>query len=95
MQGGTLLLDIVFSDYFIGMRQTKSQYENAIKLSMSRSENHLNFESISESGAALKEPLPQQSQYGTSSLMTLPHSQHCLDIRWIMPEASGVSHPRK
>src|ERR1019366_9156448 len=82
--------------YFIGIRQTKSQYENPIKPSINRTENQFNaLSSACWFGALLQEWPPQASQYPSSSFAMVRHSQHCFDISRIMPEASQVSYPQK
>jgi hypothetical protein len=81
--------------YFIGTRQTKNQYENAIKPTMNRAENQFNrINSVGWFGSPLQERAPQMSQYPSSSLATVRHSQHSFDISRIMPEAGLMSYPQ-
>jgi hypothetical protein len=79
--------------YFIGTRQTKNQYEKAIKPSMNRTEHQFNrINSTCWFGTPLPERAPQASQYPSSSVAIVRHSQHSFDISRIMPEADRVSH---
>ena len=77
--------------YFIGTRQTKNQYEKAIKPSMNRRE-HQFINSTCWFGTPLQERAPQASQYPSSSVAIVRHSQHSFDISRIIPEADRVSH---
>ena len=80
--------------YRNGLRQTKNQEANAIKLSMNRSEVQFNtLDSTSWSETPISVCPPQDSQYRSSSCMTLRLSQHCFDISQIMSGARGASHP--
>src|SRR6185312_13571922 len=79
--------------YLIGTRQTRNQYENAIKPSMNKTEHQFNrISSTCWFGTPLQERAPQASQYPSSSVATVRHSQHSFNISRIMPEARGVSH---
>jgi hypothetical protein len=72
--------------YFKGIRQTRSQYENAIKLSMNRSDNKCNtLDSTCWFSTPLQEQPPQESQYRSSPFVTVRHSRHCFRISRIMP----------
>jgi hypothetical protein len=82
--------------YFIGTRQTSSQYENTIKPSINRAENQFNTpNSACWFGTPVQEWPPQALQQPSSSFMTVRHSQHCFDISRIMPDASWVIYPQK
>jgi hypothetical protein len=79
--------------YFIGTRQTKNQYEKAIKPSMTRTENQFSrINSTCWFGTPLQERAPQASQCPSSSVATVRHSLHSFDISRIMPEGRLVSH---
>jgi hypothetical protein len=79
--------------YFIGTRQTKNQYEKAIKPSMNKTENQFStVNSVSWLGTPRQERAPQASQYPSSSVATVRHSRHSFGISWIMPEATRVSY---
>ena len=81
--------------YFIGTRQTKNQYEKAIKPSMKTTENQFNrINSVCWFRTPCQERAPQASQYPSSSVAIVRHSQHSFDISGIMPEASGANHPQ-
>jgi hypothetical protein len=80
--------------YFNGVRQTRNQYENAIKLSMNTSENQFNaLDSTCWSEIPVQVCPPQDSQYRSSSFMILRHSQHCFDISQIVSDAPAANYP--